>query len=75
MGRIESDHECSLLTEWTKKKSTIQVQTDEHLQHKLALNRKDGYKKAATYHRRDFGDGGNQEPNETLANEEQHISG
>ena len=33
-GRIESDHQRSLLTEWTEKKSTIQVQTDEHLRHK-----------------------------------------
>jgi hypothetical protein len=39
------------------------------------MNREDGYKKAATYHSRDFGDGGNQEPNETLVNEEQHING
>jgi hypothetical protein len=35
---------------------------------KLAMNREDGHNKLVTYHGQDFGDGGNQEPNETLVN-------
>jgi hypothetical protein len=35
----------------------------------------DGHKKLATYHRPDLGNDGNQEPNETLVDREQHISG
>jgi hypothetical protein len=38
------------------------------------MNGKDGLKELITDRGQDFGDGGNQEPNETLVNEEQHIS-
>jgi hypothetical protein len=39
------------------------------------MNGEDGHKKLATYHGRDLGNDGNQEPNETLVNRVHHVSG
>ena len=39
------------------------------------LSGEDGDLKLATYGGQDFGDGGSQEPNDTLVNGEYHISG
>jgi hypothetical protein len=58
-----------------KRKSTIQVQTNEHLQRKIAISGKDGHMKLTTYHGYDVGYDGSQEPNETLVSGERHISG
>jgi hypothetical protein len=49
-----------------KSRSTVQIQIDEHLRHKIMLRGEDGDLKLATYDRQDFGDGGSQEPNDTL---------
>jgi hypothetical protein len=39
------------------------------------MSGKDGHTKLTTYRGHDFSNGGNQEPNETLVNGEQHIRG
>lgn len=57
-----------------KSRCTVQIQTYEHLQHKFVFNGEDGLSKQATYGGQDFGDGGSQEPNDTLVNREYHIS-
>ena len=49
-----------------KSRSTVQIQIDEHLRHKIMLRGGDGDLKIATYDGQDFGDGGSQEPNDTL---------
>jgi hypothetical protein len=54
--------------------STVQIQTDEHLRHKIVLSGEIGRLKLATYGGQDFGDGGSQEPNDTLVNGVCHIS-
>jgi len=64
-----------LLKNGQKKISTAQIQTDEHLRHKIMLSGEDGNLKLTTYSGQDFGDGGNQEPNDTLVNGGYHISG
>ena len=68
--RVESSSIISVLRRRNEqtRKSTVPVQTDEHLRHKLAMNGKGGHKEQATYYRRDFGNDGHQEPNETLVN-------
>jgi hypothetical protein len=58
-----------------KSRSTVQIQTDEHLRHKIVLSKENGHLKPATYGGQDFGDGGSQEPNDTLVNGEYHING
>jgi len=45
-------------------KSTVQIQTDEHLQNNIS--KRDRRVQLATYRRQDLGNGGNQEPNQTL---------
>jgi len=49
-------------------KSTVQIQTDEHLQNNIS--KRDRRVQLATYRRQDLGNGGNQEPNQTLVDEE-----
>ena len=58
-----------------KYRYTIQIQTDEHLRHRIMLSGEVGRLKLTTHGGQDFGNSGNQEPNDTLfVNGEYHIS-
>ena len=57
-----------------KCRPTVQIQTDEHLRHRIMLSGEVGRLNPTTYGGQDFGNGGNQEPNDTLVNGEYHVS-